>query len=359
MSGSLQADFEKRFRHGPVIRARLDMPAEGAAVTALLGPSGCGKTTMLRCLAGLERPDAGSIRFAGEAWFDASAPVCLSPQRRRVGYLCQDYALFPHLSVADNIGYGLPRAGRSQLVAAMLERFALTGLDRRYPHEISGGQQQRVALARTVVRKPRLILLDEPLSALDSLTRDQLRRELRHMLTKLAVPVVVVTHDRIEAITLADHVVVLADGGVLQAGPVEDVFSRPAGLAVARIVGVETVVRGKVMGIENGLVSVQVGPTTVYAVADEPLTGEVDLCIRAEDVIVLREETHVSSVRNRLPGLVRALTPEGSIVRVELDCGFPLTALVTKPAREELALASGVPVFACIKATAVHVIGRE
>ncbi|MEI7835078.1 MAG: ABC transporter ATP-binding protein [Planctomycetota bacterium] len=359
MSGLLQADFEKRFRGGPVIRARLDMPAEGAAVTALLGPSGCGKTTVLRCLAGLERPDAGSIRFAGEAWFDADSRACLSPQRRRVGYLCQEYALFPHLSVAENIGYGLPRAGRSQLVAGMLERFALAGLDRRFPHEISGGQQQRVALVRTVIRRPRLILLDEPLSALDSLTRDQLRRELRHMLTKLAIPVVVVTHDRIEAITLADHVIVMADGGVLQAGSVEDVFSRPSGLAVARIVGVETVVRGHVLRQENGLAVVQVGPTCIYAVSDEPLAGEVDLCIRAEDVIVLREEIHVSSVRNRLAGFVRAVAPEGSVVRVEIDCGFPLTALVTKPACEELALGEGVSVFACIKATAVHVIPRE
>jgi molybdate transport system ATP-binding protein len=359
MSGLLQAEFEKRFRGGPVIRGRLDMPAEGAAVTALFGPSGCGKTTVLRCLAGLERPEAGSIRFAGQRWFDAFAAVFLPPQERGVGYLCQEYALFPHLTVAGNVGYGIPRAGRDQRVAGMLERFALTGLERRYPHEISGGQQQRVALARTVIRKPRLLLLDEPLSALDSPTRDQLRRELRHLLTKLAIPVVVVTHDRLEAITLADHVVVMENGAVLQAGTVAEVFSRPSGLAVARIVGVETVVRGHVLRQENGLAVVQVGPTCIYAVSDEPLAGEVDLCIRAEDVIVLREEIHVSSVRNRLAGFVRAVAPEGSVVRVEIDCGFPLTALVTKPACEELALGEGVSVFACIKATAVHVIPRE
>ena len=359
MSGLLQADFEKRFRGGPVIRGRLDMPAEGAAITVLFGPSGCGKTTVLRCLAGLERPETGGIRFAGQGWFDADAALCLPPQKRRVGYLCQDYALFPHLSVAQNIAYGIPRDGRAQRVAAMLESFALTGLERRYPHEISGGQQQRVALARTVIRKPRLLLLDEPLSALDSVTGDQLRRELRHVLSGLAIPVVLVTHDRLEAITLADHVVVMAGGAVLQAGSVADVFSRPAGLAVARIVGVETVIRGKVLRHENGLAAVQVGSAVVHAVADEPLAGEVDLCIRAEDVIVLREEPHVSSLRNRLAGLVRAVTSEGSIVRVEIDCGFPLTALVTKPAREELALAEGVRVFACVKATAVHVIPRE
>lgn len=362
MSTLLHAEFEKRFRQGPRIRASLRMPAEGFSVTALFGPSGCGKTTILRCLAGLERPEEGRITFGDETWFDAPSAAFLPPQARGIGYLFQEYMLFPHLTVAANIGFGvqnLSRKERRRRVAEMLNRFQLSGLENRLPREISGGEQQRVALARAVIRRPRLLLLDEPLSALDAPTRLQLRRELRGMLRDLGLPAVVVTHDPMEAISLADHVLIMDGGKIRQSGTVQEVFSHPDDLAVARIVGVETVVSGRVVHTAGGLSTVAVGAAQLVAVVENGSSGAVDVCIRAEDVVLQREDTPMTSARNRLHGVVRSLLREGSLVRVEVDCGFSLTALITRPACEELALQEGSPVLACIKATAIHVIPRS
>jgi molybdate transport system ATP-binding protein len=234
MTDQLVARFEKRFASGVTIAADLAAPAHQFTITVLFGPSGCGKTTILRCLAGLERPDSGRIQLGEQTWFDAEQGVCLPPQQRDIGFLFQEYALFPHLTVADNIGYSLTRTAasdRRQRVAQMLERFDLAGLGARYPRQISGGQQQRVALARALVRQPKLLLLDEPLSALDSDLRDQLRIELRNRLADFAIPVVLVTHDRQEAASLADQVVVLAEGRIVQSGSPENVLAKPAGLS--------------------------------------------------------------------------------------------------------------------------------
>jgi molybdate transport system ATP-binding protein len=360
MSHGFDADFEKHYPGGATVRAILRGGTEGFSVTVLFGPSGSGKTTILRCLAGLERPEQGHIRLDNDLWFDAQAGCFLPPQRRGIGFLFQDYALFPHLTVARNIAYGLKLAGSNpqRNVEEMLERFQLSGLAERYPHQISGGQQQRVALARALVRKPRLLLLDEPLSALDAPTRTDLRRQLRRILHDLAIPSVIVTHDAMEAIALGDQVLVLDQGRVRQSGTIQEVFSRPADLAVARIVGIETVARGRVMEAQEGLAVVAVGQAQVYALADGSIGGEVDICIRGEDVIVQLDEQQGSSVRNRLHGKVVTLIREGPMVRVMLDCGFLLTALVTRPAAEELSLREGLAVVALIKASAIHLIRR-
>jgi molybdate transport system ATP-binding protein len=240
MTLALDAEFEKRFHSGTLIAGALRHPLEEFAVTALVGPSGCGKTTILRCLAGLETPERGRIVFGGETWFDSAAGVRLSPQRRGIGYLFQEYALFPHLSVADNIAFGLSRtapAERTSRVDELVALLRLEGLARRFPQELSGGQQQRVALARTVAPRPRLLLLDEPLSALDGPTRSELRQELRGLLRRFAIPALIVTHDSDEVRAFADRVVVLDGGRVLQAGTVDEVTRAPANAAVARIVG--------------------------------------------------------------------------------------------------------------------------
>ena len=211
MTSELVARFEKRFGPGISIDVDYTQSASGLHVTALFGPSGCGKTTLLRCLAGLTNPDRGIIEFQGKTWFSSERQIQLSPQRRDIGFLFQDYALFPHLSVADNIGFGLQNKSqfqRSKRVTEMIELFDLQGLEKRFPHQISGGQQQRVALARALARRPKLLLLDEPLSALDTGLREQLRGELRRVLVQLETPVIIVTHDRVEAIVLADQVAV-------------------------------------------------------------------------------------------------------------------------------------------------------
>jgi molybdate transport system ATP-binding protein len=365
------AEFEKRFEGGPRIEGKLDIPVSSFSVTVLFGPSGSGKTTVLRCLAGLERPDRGTIRYGPEVWFDAGRQVALPPWRRDLGYLSQDYALFPHLTVEQNIAYGLGQSAaseRGQRVRELLVLLGLEGLERRLPHQLSGGQQQRLALARAVARRPRLLLLDEPLSALDTPTREHLRRELRRWLSPLGVPVVIVTHDRTETLALGDSVVVMDQGRVCQQGLVEDVFSRPASLEVARIVGVETVVAGEIIRECNGLVEVAIGGVRLYALnaggGDESNGGVRDhstvfVSIRGEDVVLMQQDVLGSSARNHLPGVILSLAREGPLVRVVLDCGFPLTVLVTRQASSELHLAEGMTVAALIKAPAIHLIPRS
>ncbi|OWK41891.1 molybdenum ABC transporter ATP-binding protein [Fimbriiglobus ruber] len=361
MSSALVARFEKRFAGGTVVRADWERPADQFSVTALFGPSGCGKTTVLRCLAGLEKPEIGTLVFGGETWSDADRRIFLSPQRRGVGFLFQDYALFPHLTVAGNIAYGLSglsRTERFRRVADILDVLHLNGLGDRYPGQVSGGERQRVALARALVCRPRLLLLDEPLSALDAPTRERLRPELRRVLAGFGVPAIVVTHDRTEAAALADHLVVMDRGKVCQDGPVADVFARPADAAVARIVGTDTVVPGRVVGADSGLAVVAVGPARLLAVPPDSLTNDVFVCIRAEEVVLVGGEAGASSARNRLPGTVAAVAAEGPLVRVSLDCGFPLVALVTRPSCAELGLVPGTVVTALVKAPAVHIIPR-
>lgn len=361
MSQELIASFEKRFPRGAVIRGDIRLPADRFHVTVLFGPSGCGKTTVLRSLAGLERPEVGRIEFRGEAWFDAGKWKFLSPQARDIGFLFQDYALFPHMTLAQNVAYGLMQhslAERNNLVANILDRFQLGGLQQRYPHQVSGGQQQRVALARALVRRPRLLLLDEPLSALDATLRDELRSQIRLWLSDFNIPVIVVTHDRTEAMALADQIVVMDAGNVRQSGSVPEVFSRPSDEHVARIVGTETIVPGEVIAVTDGLAKVDVSGVQLIAVAPTFQERHVHVCIKAEEVLLLRQPHPAMSIRNQFPAEVRWLSPEGPLVRVGLNAGFELSALVTRPACEELQLREGETVIVAIKAPSLHLIPR-
>ncbi|SHL08333.1 molybdenum ABC transporter ATP-binding protein [Rhodothermus profundi] len=361
MSVDLLVQIRRRYRSGFEVAAAWRQSVDPPSITVLFGPSGSGKTTLLRCLAGLERPDAGRIQLGDELWFDAACNRHMPPQRRRIGLLFQDYALFPHRTVAENIAFGLahqPRQEQRRRVTELLQLFELEGLAHRYPHELSGGQQQRVALARALAPRPRLLLLDEPLAALDGPTRERLRRKLRRWLQTWGLPAVIVTHDWLEASTLGEHVIVLDQGRVLQQGPLNEVFSRPASTRVAGIVGVETVVPGEVLAVEGGLARVAVGSATLTAVAPAELNGRVFVCIRAEEVTLLPAPPEATSARNRLRARVVRVEPEGALVRVELDAGFPLVALVTRPSREELQLEPGRSVWALIKAPAIHLVPR-
>ena len=359
MSATLSVHFEKRYPD-TTIRAQFEQETTGYRSTALFGPSGCGKTTILRAVAGLVRPETARIDWQDECWTDTQRGLHMPPQRRRVGFLFQDYALFPHMTVEQNIGYGLPHnADRRRAVGEIMDRFQLSGMNRRRTYQLSGGQQQRVALARAVVRRPRLLLLDEPLSALDVNTRQQVRRELRDLLTTANMPALIVTHDPLEAMALADRVVVMKAGAIRQQGRVEDVFSRPVDLAVANIVGVETVQRGEVLDITNGIAQVRVGTAVLRAVTREPVGRIVDICIRAEDVMLFRGDPGRTSAQNVLKGNVASVYPEGPLFRVLLDCGFPLTALISKQAKLDLDIAEGESITALIKAPAIHVIAGK
>ena len=223
----------------------------------------------------------------------------------------------------------------------------------RFPRALSGGQQQRVAVARALAAEPALLLLDEPLSSLDAAARTRMRQDLRRMLLAGGVPSIVVTHDRMEAVALGDWMAVLVDGRIRQAGPVEDVFRHPADAQVAESVGVENVLPAQIVSHHSGLLTVQVGPAQLQCV-DSGETGPVVACIRAEDVALTPDSPQVSSVRNRLPGRVLSVIPEGPLARVELDCGVPLVAVITAQSAEELQLKPGDALCAVVKTTSVH-----
>jgi len=220
------------------LAARFD--AAPGEVLALVGPSGSGKTTILRSIAGLYRPREGRVSVGDEAWFDSGSGVCVAPHRRRAGLVFQSYALFPHMTAIDNVAAALdhlPAAGRRRRAAELLELVHLPGLENRHPANLSGGQQQRVAVARALAREPRVLLLDEPFSAVDRETRERLYRELAAMRRRLSMPVVLVTHDLNEALMLADNLSLLHRGRTLQHGRPADVLQHPISVQAARLLG--------------------------------------------------------------------------------------------------------------------------
>ncbi|KMP10477.1 hypothetical protein UZ36_07460 [Candidatus Nitromaritima sp. SCGC AAA799-C22] len=355
MAEKLLIDIQKKFPESQVsMRTELDLATNW---TVLFGPSGAGKTTVLRCLAGLEKPDQGHIRFGDETWFDSGGSSFVPPQKRNIGFFFQDYALFPHLSVSGNIGYnltGFPSDKKEERVNGTIEAFGLSGLEARNVRTLSGGEKQRVALARTLCRQPRLLLLDEPLSALDAPSRIRFRKELRRMLDRFDIPVILVTHDRTEALSLGDQMIVMDRGSVLQEGPITEVFSKPNGKTTAGIVGMENVFPGHLSGKKDGLAIVKVQDTTLEAVDSGLQTGPVMVGIRAEDIVLGTAGPTRSSARNQLQGIVRSVAPEESLVRLTVDCGFSIDALITKESREEMGLEVSKEVTLSVKATVIH-----
>jgi len=351
MAGELIARCRKRLASGFELDADLRIPLDEAPVTVLFGPSGSGKSTLLRLIAGLERPDEGTISPGGAVWFDTSRHIDLPPQRRRAAFLFQDYALFPHLTVAENVAFAAPRDAAS----ALLDRFGLAALASRLPRSLSGGQQQRVALVRALASKPALLLLDEPLSALDAATRTRTRHQLRELLLESGVRSIVVTHDRTEAIALGDWLAVMIEGSIRQTGPVQEVLRCPADAQVAESAGVENVLPAEVVARQYGLVTIAIGVVCLDAV-DRGETGALFACIRGEDITIARNRAEGSSARNRLDGRVRAVTLEGPVARVELDCGFPLVAVVTAQSAADMQLQPGDSVCAVIKTTALQLV---
>lgn len=360
MTSPLIADFSKRRASQLVVYGKLQMPLDRFGITVLFGPSGSGKTTVLRCLAGLEQPSHGMIHGGDQLWFDSSRDLSLPPQRRDIGFCFQDLALFPHLSIAENVGFGHrgSRAETRRAALNMLDRFRISETADRLPRQVSGGQAQRAALARALMRRPRLLLLDEPLSSLDSALREEMRRELRSQLSEFSMPTILVTHDRLEALTLADQIVVMDRGEVLQADRMQAVFSRPASPQVAKIVGIETILEGLLLDSHDGLAAISIGGITLRAVPPPESCSRVYVCIRAEDVTLTRQPTDESSSRNRLRCGIQSIQSEGALLRVALDAGFPLTAMVTRPAVTELRLQPGDEIVAAIKASSIHLIAR-
>jgi molybdate transport system ATP-binding protein len=273
--------------------------AAGDGVAVLFGPSGAGKTLTLQALAGLVHPDAGRIVVDGRVFFDGATGVHLPPQARRIGYVFQGYALFPHLTVADNIGFGLrgrPRRDRARRTLEVIQRLGLGGFEGRYPHELSGGQRQRVALGRALAIDPALLLLDEPLSALDAPLRRALRDELRELLRDWGTAAVIVTHDFVEAYRLGDRIVVYEAGRVIQSAPRSELLWQPASERVARIMGIRNIFQGTVVKATPDRIQLRWRGQTLEAVNSPshaylpPADAPISFFIRPEYVRLIRKD---------------------------------------------------------------------
>ncbi|HLO68384.1 MAG TPA: ABC transporter ATP-binding protein [Holophaga sp.] len=355
----LTAGFRKTFPGGPTIEAELALDLGASGLTVLFGPSGCGKTTVLRCLAGLETPDAGRIAAGDAVWFEDGHGNAVPAQARGVGFVFQEPLLFPHLTVAGNIAYGLrdwSRSERGARVAAMARLAGLEGLEHRRPRELSGGQKQRVALARALAPRPRLVLLDEPFASLDRAATEELRRNLRHILHRLEVPAVLVTHNPVDALALGDHMVLMDGGRVLRQGTPAAILAEAGGLPAESF---GSVARARVAGRVEGLLRLETGRAELYAPDPGGDLDEVYACVRGEGVSLERGPHGRMTQRNRLPATILRLEEAGALVRVHLDAGFPLHALITAWAARDMDLREGEAVQALIKASAIQVIPIE
>jgi len=342
---------------GKTVLSIPDLAVEAGQVLAVIGPNGAGKSTLLRVMGLLETPTAGSVRFQGERVSPADGLAI----RRRMASVFQD-PLLTDATVGDNVALGLRFRGvdRERVaprVAEWLEQLGIAHLASRQARTLSGGEAQRTALARALVLEPELLLLDEPFSALDQPTREALIEDLGRILRRRRATAVLVTHDRGEAQALGDRVAVMLEGRLLQVDEAGQVFRAPISEEVARFVGVETLLECRVQSVTAGLAILEAGQQTIE-VAQPAEAGEwVRLCVRPEDVtLTARAGGGASSARNHLEGRIVRLAPSGPHVRVTIDCGFPLVALVTQRSVTEMGLGPGSPVTAHFKATAAHLL---
>jgi iron(III) transport system ATP-binding protein len=312
-----------------ISRVTLDVP-EGELL-ALLGPSGCGKTTLLRLIAGFEQPDEGVVEVAGTVV--AGPDVWVPPERRAVGMVFQDYALFPHLTVAENVAFGLPRRERRSRGAEVIALVGLAGLERRFPHQLSGGQQQRVALARALAPRPALMLLDEPWSNIDPHLRQTMRDEVAEILRHEGVTVVLVTHDREEAFSLADRVALMRDGELLQLGTPEALYRAPAGRWSAEFVGPANFLAGS---SDGSTVTTAIGRFSVTG--DTVRTGDVLAVVRPELIVLAPDPAASAEV------VERQFRGHDIAFRVRLGDGS--TLVVQRPSTEDVPLGTRVLVRA-------------
>jgi molybdate transport system ATP-binding protein len=329
----------------PLRAFELELTLAVSGTVALVGPSGAGKTTALHVVAGLVRPRTGRVTLGEEVWFDGDTGVARRPEERRVGLLFQDYALFPHLNVRRNVEY----AGRHR-ADEYLERFRVSHLARAWPVELSGGERQRVALARALARDPDVLLLDEPLSALDAHTKAGVRAELQQLLRELALPTIVVTHDFQDAAALADQVGVVVDGRLRQLATPQQLVARPSDAFVASFTGANLL-----HGIARPgpgdvtCVRLETGETVYSADGAE---GSVGVVVYPWDVSVARVH-HDDSAMNAIYGEVGSLVEVGNRIRVSIG---PITAEVTSSSADRLGLARGGSAVATFKATATRLV---
>jgi len=329
----------------------IDLDVKEREYFTVLGPTGAGKTLMLELIAGFHRPDKGEI------WINDKNITDFPPEQRKVGFVYQDYLLFPHLNVEENVKFGLrlkkvPKLETDKKIQRTMNLLGLAHLSKRLPRTLSGGEQQKVALARALVLDPDVLLLDEPLSALDVPTQERLRGELKDLHEKSGITTIHVTHDHVEAILLGDRIGVLSDGKLIQVGEPDEIFRKPKSEFIAKFVGVENIFSGK-SELKKGLARIDIGNVLIEAVTQKE--GKVKVCIRPEDILLSKRPIK-SSGRNMLKGKITEISDRGTIVRLKIDVGRELVVIITKRSFLDMKLRIGSGVYAAFKASSVHVI---
>jgi len=323
-------DLEKRYDRVVAV-AGVSLEVRAGEFLTLLGPSGSGKTTTLMMIAGFELPSAGDIAIDGQS------VVAMPPYRRNIGMVFQNYALFPHLTVAENIGFplrqrGVPKGERARLVGEALELVHLPGYGGRYPRQLSGGQQQRVALARAIVFKPRLLLMDEPLGALDKQLRENLQLEMRRLHADLGITFIYVTHDQEEALTMSDRIAVMNDGLVAQVGAPEDLYDRPSDRFVASFIGESNFLPAVVRGLEDGVVIAECQGAMIRAVCPgRPATGDKVMLTTRPERLRFADGRHSQAADNRLSVTVAEAVFAGERCRYMLRAGDGTLVVLKEP----------------------------
>ncbi len=336
---------------GDFLLQNINLDIEAGEYFIVLGPTGAGKTVLLESIAGLYPILGGNI------WVGDKEITGLSPEKRAIGIVYQDQVLFPHLSVDKNIAFGLkmrkcPKNEIKTKIDAIVEVVGISHLLKRNPATLSGGEKQKVALARALVTQPKVLLLDEPLSALDPETRERMQRELRGIHSRIDLTIIHVTHDFEEAIALGHRVAVLNDGCIAQVGTPEEFLRRPSSEFVARFALTRNILSGRVMGEENGCTIIDIGGTQLRAIAEAK--GEARLSLRPEDILISREPVQ-STARNCFLGVVNDITDRGSVIYITVTVPPDFICTITHQAFDELKLRKGGEVWITFKAAAVHV----
>jgi molybdate transport system ATP-binding protein len=335
--------------------------------TMLVGPSGGGKTTLLNCVAGLERPDAGRVALGSRVLFDSASSIDVPVAERRLGYLFQNLALFPHLTIEQNVSYGiikLPREERRARMMALLESFHIADLIARKPNEISGGQRQRAALARALVTNPSLLLLDEPLVALDLSAKARILDDLRNWNTSHGIPILYVTHSPEEAYALGERVVAIESGRIVAQGTPQNVLATPRHETIAQWVGFENVFDATVRSLaeSQGTMRCQLDESNIELevplIRTEP-GARVRIAIRAGDIMVSVDRPHGLSARNAFRAKLVSMRTEGVTVILTFESGVRFEVRVTPGARDELGLTSGRQVWLVIKTYSCNLVGKR
>jgi len=359
----LDAKLKKEFRTNGRVTLALDASfTVRRGITVLFGPSGAGKTTILRAIAGIVVPDEGRIELGERVYFDSETGTNIPIQHRRIGFVFQDYLLFPHLTALQNVAYAIRSAthkGRRDRAIELLDLLGIVHVADRHPHQLSGGEQQRVALARAFGADPAILLLDEPLSALDATTRLRLLEEIVDLQRKSKIPFLYVTHSPADAVRAGDNALILSAGRIVQEGKPAEVFNAPRNSAAARAVGSENILAGRVQDHherEGTSVIDLSGCELVIPYSALPKNTPVTVGIRSDDIIISRERIGQTSARNLFEGTIKHALPDGPGVDLLTSCGVDLKVRVTAQAFEALDLKPGVKVYVLIKASSCHLL---